>query len=209
MTDKTLLSMIAGKAKDAMGLEEIDVLADRGYFSGEEILACEAIDVTPFVPKPYTSNSKAAGRFGKTDFIYDEESNTYRCPAGETLTYRYTNVEAGRTLHAYWTTKCGECPLKSKCTTGKERRVRRWEHEAVIDAMLKRLDDLPDAMNIRRSTVEHPFGTLKSWMGHTHFLTKGIEKVKTEMGLCVLVYNIKRMIAIMGIKPLIATIKAS
>lgn len=208
VVDRTLLSPMARQAKAAMGAERIDVLADRGYFSGEEILACEAIDVSPYVPKPCTSGAKAAGRFGKDDFVYDTAENTYRCPAGETLTYRCTTVAEGRTLHAYWTTTCGDCALKTKCTPAKERVVRRWEHEEVIDAMLDRLDRAPDAMTIRRRTVEHPFGTLKAWMGHTHFLTKGLEKVRTEMSLGVLAYNLKRMIAIIGVKPLIAAIGA-
>jgi len=208
VTDRRQLSAMAKKAKAAMGAERIDVLADRGYFSGEEILACEAIGATPYVPKPYTSGAKAAGRFGKDDFVYMASRNAYRCPAGETLTYRFTAVENGQRLHAYWTTRCGECALKARCTTGDFRRVRRWEHEAVIDAMLRRLDQAPDCMNVRRATVEHPFGTLKAWMGHTHFLTKGLAKVKTEMSLNVLAYNLKRMIALMGVKPLIAAITA-
>jgi transposase len=207
VVDRTLLSPMARKAKAAMGAETIDVLADRGYFSGEEILACEAMGVAPYVPKPCTSGAKAAGRFGKSDFVYNASENTYRCPAGETLAYRYTHIEEGRTLHAYWTTKCEDCVLKAKCTPAKERRVKRWEHEGVIDAMLDRLDRAPDSMNIRRRTVEHPFGTLKAWMGHTHFLTKGLEKVNTEMSLGVLAYNLKRMITIIGVKPLIAAIR--
>lgn len=206
--DRKLLSFMAKKAREALATEELDVLADRGYFSGEEILACEAIGVTPYVPKPLTSNAKAAGRFGKDDFVYSPEEDAYRCPAGETLPYRCATVENGLNLHLYWSSKCSECPIKARCTTGKERRVRRWEHEHVVDAALKRLEAIPDAMNIRRRTVEHPFGTIKSWMGHTHFLTKGIGKVRTEMGLNILAYNLKRMIAIMGVKPLIAAIRA-
>jgi transposase len=208
VSDKVQLSSMSAKAKAAMGTKTLDVLADRGYFSGEEILACEAMDVTPYVPKPYTSGAKAAGRFGKYDFIYVPSENAYCCPAGEMLTYRYTNVEAGRTLHAYWTTKCGGCDLKDKCTPARERRVRRWEHEGIVDAMLERLEQAGDAMTIRRRTVEHPFGTLKAWMGPTHFLMKGLKNVKTEMSLSVLAYNLKRMISIMGVKPLIAAIQS-
>lgn len=135
VVDRTLLSPMARLAKDAMAVEKIDVLADRGYFSGEEVLACEAIGATPYVPKPLTSNAKAVGRFGKDDFIYLAEQNAYRCPAGETLSYRYT------------------------------------------------------------------------WMGYTHFLTRGLERVKAEMSLCVLAYNIKRMISILGVQPLIAAVR--
>jgi transposase len=206
VTDRTLLSPMARLAKEAMAVEKIDVLADRGYFSGDEVLACEAIGATPHVPKPLTSNAKAAGRFGKDDFVYLADQNAYRCPAGETLTYRYTRIEEGRKLQSYWTNKCGTCALLAKCTPSKERRVNRWEHEDVIDAMQKRLD-AGNAMTVRRRTVEHTFGTIKSWMGYTHFLTRGLERVKAEMSLCVLAYNIKRMIAIMGVQPLIAAMR--
>jgi hypothetical protein len=128
--DRTQLSKMAEQAKTAMGADTLDVLADRGYFKGEEILACEAIGVTPFVPKSLTSGAKAEGRFGKQDFVYIPEDDTYRCPAGERLTRRYTSVEHGMDLHVYWTTACSACPLKSQCTTGTERRIKRWEHEA-------------------------------------------------------------------------------
>ena len=149
---------------------------------------------TPYVPKPLTSGSKARGRFGKQDFVYLAAADVYRCPAGERLTRHFSSVEDGMTMHVYWTTSCADCPLKPQCTTGKERRIKRREHEAVIDAMQERLDRKPDSMRTRRATVEHPFGTLKAWMGATHFKTKTLEKVKTEMGLHVLAYNLKRMI---------------
>src|ERR1035438_3631184 len=200
---------MAAKAKAAMGAEALDVLADRGYFSGEEVLACGPLGVVPYVPKPLTSGAKAKGRFGKQDFTYLPQDDVYRCPANETLTWRFTSVQDGMTLHTYWTTKCAQCPLKSQCTTGKEpRRIRRWEHEAVIDAMQERLDAKPDAMHIRRATVEHPFGTLKAWMRATHFKTRTLEKVKTEMSLHVLAYNLKRVIAILGVAPLMQAMRA-
>jgi len=206
--DRGQLSTMAGEAKAAMGLEALDVLADRGYFDGEEVLACEGVGVTPYVPKPLTSGAKAKGRFGKQDFVYVPDDDIYRCPAGETLTRRFTSVEDGMNIHMYWTSNCSGCPLKGQCTSGKERRIRRWEHEAVIDAMQARLDAKPDAMRIRRATVEHPFGTLKAWMGATHFKTRTLEKVKTEMSLHVLAYNLKRVIAILGPQPLMAAMRA-
>ena len=206
--DRGQLANMAGQAKAAMGTEALDVLADRGYFKGEEVLACEPLGVTPYVPKPLTSGSKAKGRFGKQDFVYLAKDDVYRCPAGERLTHRFTSVEDGMTLHTYWTTKCADCPLKSQCTSGKERRVKRWEHEGVIEAMQDRLDRKPDAMRIRRATVEHTFGTLKAWMGATHFRTRTLEKVKTEMSLHVLAYNLKRVIAILGVQPLMEAMRA-
>lgn len=206
VTDRTLLTPMARLAKAAMAADKIDVLADRGYFSGEQILACEAIGATPYVPKPLTSNAKAAGRFDKNDFVYNAERNAYRCPAGQTLTYRYTRIEDGLEMHSYWTNKCGACRWQGKCTTSKERRVRRWEHEGVVEAMQSRLD-AGNAMTVRRRTVEHTFGTIKSWMGYTHFLTRGLDRVKAEMSLCVLAYNIKRMISILGVQPLMAVVR--
>jgi hypothetical protein len=206
--DRAQLANMAGQAKAAMGADMLDVLADRGYFSGEEVLACDPLGVTPYVPKPLTSGAKAKGRFGKQDFVYVADDDVYRCPAGERLTRRSTSVEDAMTLHIYWTTKCGDCPLKPQCTTGKERRIKRWEHEAVIDAMQERLDRTPHAMRIRRATVEHPFGTIKAWMGATHFKTKTLEKVRTEMSLNVLAYNLKRVIAMLGPQSLIEAIQA-
>jgi transposase len=206
--DRAQLANMAGQAKAAMGTDTLDVLADRGYFSGEEVLACEPLGVTPYVPKPLTSVAKAKGRFGKQDFVYVAEHDAYRCPAGERLTRHFSSVEDGMTLHVYWTTRCGDCPLKPQCTTGKERRIKRWEHEAVIDAMQERLDRTPHAMGIRRATVEHTFGTLKAWMGATHFKTKTLEKVRTEMSLHVLAYNLKRVIAILGPQPLMQVMRA-
>jgi hypothetical protein len=140
----------------------------------------------PFVPKPLTSGSKAEGRFGKQDFVYMAEDNTYRCPAGERLTWRFASVDDGMTLHSSWTSACQKCPLKAKCTTGKERRTKRWEHEGMLDTMQQRLDQAPETMELRRQTVEHPFGTIKAWMGTTHFLTKTLSRVSTEMSLRVM-----------------------
>ena len=207
--DRGQLTTMAKQAQEATGVRGLTAIADRGYFKGEEILACEAAGVTPLVPKPLTSTAKADGRFGKQDFVYDAGADVYRCPAGEKMTWRYSNVEAGRKLHNYWTTKCAVCALKPKCTPAKERRVKRWEHEAVLEAMEQRLERAPRTMRIRRQTAEHPFGTIKAWMGATHFRLRTLEKVKTEMSLHVLAYNLKRMIAILGAQPLIEAIRAA
>lgn len=207
-SDRQQLSAIAGKAKDAMGVDALDVLADRGYFSGEEILACEDLGVTPYVPKPFTSGAKADGRFGKQDFVYLPDEDVYRCPADQRLGWRMTTVEKGLNLHRYWNlSSCPACPLKPQCTPSKERRISRWEHEAVVDAMQRRMDLAPYAMRARRRIVEHPFGTIKAWMGSTHFLMKRLPNVKTEIGLHVLAYNLKRVMRILGNGPLIAAIQ--
>jgi transposase len=206
--DRGQLANMAAQAKDAMGLEALEVLADRGYFSGEEILACGPLGVTPILPRPLTSGAKADGRFGKQDFVYDGGEDVYRCPTGERLIRRFTSVEGGLTTHKYWSSNCAGCSLKPECTPSKERRVSRWEHEAVIEAMQERLDHKPKAMRIRRATVEHPFGTLKAWMGATHFRMRTLDKVKTEMSLHVLAYNLKRLIAILGVGPLVQAMRA-
>ncbi len=145
---------------------------------------------------------------GKQDFVYSAEDDVYLCPAGERLTYHYTNEEDGKTLHRYWTSACTRCAIKAQCTTGNERRITRWEHEAVLEAVQARLDRNPDKMRVRRQTAEHPFGTIKSWMGSTHFQMKTLAHVATEMALHVLAYNMKRLMSVLGIGPLIAAIRA-
>ena len=208
-TDRSQLSPMSRKAKAALETDTLDVVADRGYFNGDEILACDRAGITVTLPKPLTSGVKARGRYGKQDFRYVAEEDVYICPAGERLVYHYTNVEEGRTLRRYWTNVCQSCPIKHLCTTGKERRIARWEHEHVLDDVERRLDEHPEKMRTRRQTVEHPFGTIKSWMGYTHFLMKTLKHVRTEMALHVLAYNLKRVMAIMGIGPLMAAIKAA
>src|SRR5438067_7875067 len=206
--DRSQLFAMATQARNATGKEELTVVADRGYFKGEEILDCDQAGMTPLVPKPLTSNSKADGRFDKRDFVYIAEDDEYRCPAGQRAIKRFTTIENGMTLHKYWSSACPRCPLKAQCTPSDYRRITRWEHEAVLETMQDRLDRQPDAMKLRRQTVEHPFGTLKAWMGSTHFLTKRLPRVSTEMSLHVLAYNLKRVMQIMGIRPLIQAMRA-
>jgi transposase len=207
-SDRGHLAAMADQARAAIGNDELTVVADRGYFSGDEILACDQAGMTPFVPKPLNSNSKADGRFGKPDFIYIASDDEYRCPAGQRLSKRFTTVEAGMTLDIYWSSACPRCPIKAQCTTGPQRRVRRWVHEAVIDAMQERLDRNPEMMRVRRQTVEHPFGTIKFWMGATHFLMKTLARVRTEMSLHVLAYNFKRVMQLLGISGMMAAMRA-
>ena len=202
------LSSMAEQACDALDAETIEVFTDKGYFKIEEIAACEEVGINVYVPKAQTSNSRVKGRFDKDDFIYDLENDHYVCPAGQRLTRRMTNEEKGRAIDVYWTNTCGNCPLKSDCTTGKERRVRRWEREDVLYRAQARLDSFPDAMQQRRETVEHPFGIIKAWMGATHFKMKTLAHVATEMALHVLAYNIKRVIASLGVPALIKAIVA-
>lgn len=185
------------QAQAAIGAPEITVLADRGYMNGEQVLECEGTGILPCVPRTDTSGKAQRGLFTKADFVYDADHDRYTCPAGEYLAKARPRSDHHGDIDHY----------RPRCTTEYVKRVKRWKHEAIIDAMQKRLDLLPNAMGIRRRTVEHVFGTLKSWMGSTHFLTRTLKNVRTEMSLCVLAYNMKRMIQIMGIQPLIAAIR--
>src|SRR5215468_1493395 len=205
VNDRHQLSGMAQKAKEALGAETIEALADRGFHDSKELLACDQAGVKAYVPGFSTSNAKAEGRYDKQDFVYKADEDVYLCPAGERLTYRFTNEEDGKVMRNYWATAtaCSGCPLKEQCTTGRERRIKRWEHEAVLEAAQDRLDKNPDMMTVRRSTVEHPFGTLKFWMGHTHFLMKRLRNVRTEMSLHVLSYNMKRVMKLLGVPGLL------
>jgi transposase len=207
-TDRHQLSNMAEQARTEMGVETLDAVTDRGYYASEEIRACEEAGIAVTLPKPMTSNAKAAGRFGKQDFVYVAADDVYICPARERLTYRCTSEDAGKMMRRYWTDECKTCALKTNCTTGPERRVSRWEHEAVLETVQARLDHHPGKMTMRRSTVEHPFGTIKCWMGATHFLTRRLPKVATEMALSVLAYNIKRVMAILGVAGLLEALAA-
>ncbi len=207
-SDRAQLANMAVQAKEVLGVDKLEAVADRGYYSGEEIKACADAGIEVTLPKPMTSGAKSDGRFGKEDFVYLADEDVYRCPAAEKLTYRMTTLQDGKMMRRYWTTACQSCPLKSRCTTGTERRIPRWEHEHVLEAAQQRLDENPQAMRQRRETVEHPFGTLKMRMGATHFLMKRLPKVAAEMALCVLAYNLTRVMNIVGIKPLLAAIAA-
>jgi transposase len=207
--DRTQLLAMGRQAQDVMACEEVTALADRGYFNGDEVLACEGTGVLPCVPKTLTSGNTKRGLFTGQDFVYDAEHDHYTCPAGQHLTKgkvrsdRRDNIDHYRNL-----TACSTCTLKPRCTPDKHKRVKRWQHEDVLDRMQARLEHMPEAMTIRRQTVEHPFGTIKAWMGSTHFLTKTLEKVRTEMSLHVLAYNLKRVINILGVGPLLKALEA-
>ncbi len=206
--DRDALSTMAFSAQDAMATDKIEAIADKGYYKGEEIVACEEGGVAVVVPKSMTSNAGARGRFDKADFAYDSARDVYICPAGEALTYRFTGHQDGKAMRSYWCGACTDCVIRDKCTTGEQRRVRRWEHEDVLDRVQKRLDDDPCKLAVRSMTVEHPFGTIKSWMGATHFKMRTLKNVATEMALHVLAYNMMRVMKIIGIPALIAAMRA-
>jgi transposase len=207
-SDRAQLSSMGKQTQEAIGTQEITALADRGYYAGPEILRCEQAGINALVPKSHTSNNLAKGQFDKRDFHYIAEQDEYRCPAGQRAIWRFKTIEKDQTIHKYWSSACPRCPIKAQCTTGDYRRIARWEHEAVLEAMQARLEQRPDAPRLRRQTVEHVFGTLKSWMGATHFLTKRLPNVSTEMSLHVLAYNLKRAMQIFGAVPLMQAIRA-
>ncbi len=207
--DRHQLAPMAFQAQEATGCEQVTALADRGYFSGDQVLSCEGTGVAPIVPKTLTSSGTKRGFFTRQDFIYDAEHDHYTCPAGAKLTKANRRADHVEDLDFYrHLSACFTCPLRPQCTPTKLRRIKRWENEDVLDRMQARLDRMPEAMGVRRQTVEHPFGTLKAWMGATHFLTRTLDKVRTEMSLHVLAYNLKRMIRIFGVGPLMAAIRA-
>jgi transposase len=207
-SDRSQLAKTAKAAKEVLQVDELEAVADRGYYHGEEIKACADAGITVTLPKPSTSGAKSEGRFGKQDFAYLANEDVYRCPAGEKLRYYYTNEENGQKLRNYWTNACRHCALKSRCTSATPRRIKRWEHEHVLEAVQERLDCNPDAMRTRREVVEHPFGTIKMRMGATHFLCKTLPKVATEMALAVIGYNLTRVINIVGVARMMEVVKA-
>jgi hypothetical protein len=196
--DRAQLTKMATAARDEMGKSKLQAVADRGYFNSNEIKACTEAGITPLVPKPMTSNARAEGRFSKGDFIYLKKDDEYQCPAGERAIYRFSREEGGLLVRIYWSSACPGCPMRKQCTTSNYRRIRRWQHEHILEAMQRRLDRNLEAMTLRRRTIEHVFGTLKHWMGSTHFLTRGLQHVGTEMSLQVLAYNFKRVIKLLG-----------
>ncbi len=206
--DRDALSMMAVAARDAMAPDQIEVIADKGYYKGEEILACEKVGIAAVVPKPQTSNASARGQFDKADFAYETENDVYICPAGEQLIYRFTGPQDGKAIRVYWSSNCAGCVIKDKCTNGKQRRIRRWEHEDVLERAQQRLDKDPTQLALRSMTVEHPYGTIKSWMGATHFKMRRLKNVATEMALHILAYNMTRVMKIMGIPALVAAMTA-
>jgi len=206
-TDRSQLANMSRQTKATLETDSLEVVADRGYFSSAEILACDQAGVTVTLPKPMTSGSKSEGRYGKQDFRYAPDEDAYVCPADQRLTYRFTAEENGLKLRRYWTNACNKCAIKRQCTPSTQRRVTRWEHEHLLEAVQRRLDEDPGKMRMRRETVEHPFGTIKARMGATHFLMKTMPRVATEMALHVLAYNLTRVLNIMGVRPLMAAIQ--
>ncbi len=202
-TDRQQLDKMAKRAKKVLQTKTLKVVADAGYYEGNAIAECYAADITALVPKTDTTNRKAKGQYTKADFRYNATRNEYICPANKRLSYRFDSVEKGKRLWVYERSGCSSCALQARCTTATAKRLKRWEHEDVLDQAATDLKQERDAMRQRKALVEHPFGTLKHAMGATHFLTKRLPSVKAEMSLHVLAYNMKRAIKVLGTKKII------
>jgi len=207
VTDQGQLASMALRTKETLGVESLDVVADKGYYDGQQVKACEEEGIRPYISKPQTSANKKRGLYTKADFTYDAEGNIYRCPHGAELTFRFETEEKGRHIRYYATTACRDCPFKEQCTRNKRgRRITRWVDEHILEAMAQRVQERPDIMKERQAIVEHPFGTMKRAMQQGYFLLRGLVKVAAEMSLTVLAYNIKRVITILGVEKMIAAL---
>ncbi|MGI8367431.1 IS1182 family transposase [Sphingomonas paucimobilis] len=207
--DIGLLAPIAGAAMEALGVERIDAVADMGYHAGDDIAACEAAGITPYIPRPHRGTAVGNGLFPKERFRYDPEADVYHCPGGQVLDTRYASVTRGHLSVQYSSpAACAGCRIKARCTKGRWRRINRGEHEAVIERMAARLAQRPDILVIRKSTVEHPFGSIKQWMNQGAFLMRGLEKVRAEFSLTALAYNLRRAITLIGVPGLIQAVQA-
>jgi hypothetical protein len=208
VTDQGQLSTMAKKAKETLGVESLEVVADRGYYNGEEVKTCEESGMTVYVPRPNNSSNLKRGLFTKKDFVYEPEKDCYRCPAGKELSYRFNSVEQGRAVRSYEIFGCNSCELKSKCSINKRgrRRITRWVNEAILEAMARRVAEHPEKMELRRCLAEHPFGTIKRVMNQGYFLMRGLTKVGAETSLTILAYNLKRVINILGVRTMMEAV---
>jgi len=206
--DQGQLHNIALQAKELLEVDKLEAIADAGYWSRDSIKKCDDDSIETYVPHPTRSGNKKKGMYTKEDFQYNPDNDTYQCPAGHIMTCRGTRIASGKTERKYITDACYTCAIKSKCTTAKRKRyINRWVHENVMEELDKRVENNPDKMKLRKALVEHPFGTIKHWMGYHHFLTRGIDKVSAEMSLSVLAYNLKRVLNIVDFKELMAAVQ--
>jgi transposase len=206
-TDYQQLANVALEAKVNLALTQAEVVADAGYYNAAEVSRCVEQNLTPFIPKSDTSANTARGLYGKSQFKYDAMKNEYVCPAGATLTYRFSTYELGRELQYYRATGCKACALKSRCTRNKANRtITREANEHLMEAMAARMQAQPEKFKLRKTLAEHPFGTIKRWFGYTHFLLKGLAKVQCEWSLTTLTYNLKRVLNLVSFQKLMAAV---
>ena len=206
-TDLHQLADIALQAKANLEIKQAEVLADAGYYNAAEVSRCTDNGLTPFIPKSDTSANTARGLHGKSQFKYDAAKDGYVCPAGGTLTYRFSTYELGRELKYYRAKGCQACALKGRCTRNKANRtITREANEHLMEAMAARMQQHPEKFKLRKTLAEHPFGTIKRWFGYTHFLLKGLPKVQCEWSLTTLAYNLKRVLNLVGFEQLMAAV---
>tara|TARA_A100001015_G_scaffold319784_1_gene443857 strand:+ start:1407 stop:2906 length:1500 start_codon:yes stop_codon:yes gene_type:complete len=207
-TDLHQLLPLTRAAKSVLGVPTLQVVADKGYYNEQQILDCERLGATCYVPGANGNGGQTTGIYSKKDFVYHAHCDSYRCPAGQYLPYKSTVTKNGKITRMYETSACKDCPLRTQCTSAKRgnRRMYRWKYESIIEAMKARVKAHPEKMAQRAQLAEHPFGTLKRAMGHGYFLTKGLQQVSTEMSLSVLTYNLKRMLNIYSVKELIQAV---
>ena len=204
VTDQDQLSAMALDAKETLGVESLEVVADRGYYHGAQVKTCEEKGITCYIEKPLTSVNTKQGLFGKEKFTYNSQQDCYVCPAGQELHFHFETTELNRRIRYYWTTACRTCPLHLQCTRQPERwRITRWVDEHLLEAMQERVKAQPEKLKARQRIVEHPFGTLKHWWDHSHFLMRGLKKVRGEFSLSALAYNLRRVLTIVGVKKLL------
>ena len=201
------LANVALEAKANLEFKQAEVVADAGYYNAAEVLRCAEQGITSYIPKSDTSANTACGLYGKSQFKYDAGKDVYVCPVGAALTYRFSTYELGRGLRYYRATSCKSCALKSHCTRNKANRtITREDNEAMMEAMAARMKAQPEKFKLRKQLAEHPFGTIKRWFGYTHFLLKGLEKVRCEWSLTTLAYNLKRVLNLVNIEKLMAAV---
>jgi transposase len=207
VTDYQQLAEVALAAKANLELKQAEVVADAGYYNAAEVSRCVEQGITPYLPKADTSANTARGLYGKSRFKYDAAKDVYVCPAGAELTYRFATYELGRELRYYRANGCKGCALKSQCTRNKANRtITREENEELMEAMAARMAAQPWKFKLRKTLAEHPFGTIKRWFGYTHFLLKGLEKVRCEWSLTTLAYNLKRVLNLVSFEKLMAAV---
>jgi transposase len=205
--DNHQLFTMAQKTQQMLGQDELQVVADMGYYNHEELKRCEEAGIKTYVSKPLVSKNTARGLFGKEKFVYEADGDCYRCPAKERLDFRFETQEGDKKFRYYWTQACPGCALKAQCTTDPRfHRIKRWEHEAVLERIEQRVNANTVILKLRKQLVEHPFGTIKFWNDQRHFLMRGLEKVKAEFSLSTLAYDIKRALNIVGVRGLIAAL---
>lgn len=208
-SDRAQLYPMGKRVQAALGKMDIRLVADKGYYSGVSIKQTQDAGMIPLVPRTHRAEKQANGLFNKGAFQYDQQKDVYHCPGGRELGYSCESHEKSKTYLVYGAfSTCKGCTIKSACTTGKSKRIKRWIHESLLDDMEDRVKSMPTIMHVRKCTAEHPFGTIKTWTGGQHFMTRGLKSVNTEMDLNVLAYNMKRLMNILGPQELIATIKA-